>query len=152
MKLKEILEDADPYLTKVRVAAAKVRKSLEDDAEEYNISKGFPTKPDKQYKMDGLCAIASAKLHTELKDAGIKSTFLVKHDEGGHCYLVTDRGHIVDVTATQFGKYKYPKVLITVDSPKSKQNMWKGGKEHSSVSDLVADLKKHGWHQSAIPT
>jgi len=50
----------------------------------------------------GLCAIASAKLHVMLKRAKYETT-IVYGD--GHVFLLWE-DHVVDITATQFGRRK----------------------------------------------
>lgn len=68
------------------------------------------TKGSKLYgeNLCGLCAIASAKLFTELKAEKIDHIKIVANKK--HCFIITDDNYVVDVTATQFG-FKQ-KVLI----------------------------------------
>jgi hypothetical protein len=63
-------------------------------------------------KLDGWCAIATARLWKNLDDIGIKSEIhMASSDIGSHVYLVVE-DHVVDVTATQFSHFRNQKVVI----------------------------------------
>ena len=49
----------------------------------------------------GMCAIASAKLHDDLREKGITDAEIAYNE--GHCFVLW-KGLVFDVTATQFGK------------------------------------------------
>ena len=61
------------------------------------------------------CAIASARLLGELLKAGIQGARIHQNEE--HAFLIVDKTHILDVTATQFG-VKKPVVFLTMEEAK----------------------------------
>jgi hypothetical protein len=100
--------------------------------------------------LGGLCAIASAELHTALKQNGIDTTFNVASD--GDCdfhVFLTKDNKIIDITATQFHK-KYKKVYIE-ELEKANYDYWKPSKQFSSRKDLVKYQKERKWPKSQIP-
>ena len=86
-------------LNKIKNIAKKIRKAFEEIEKKENDGFGG-------YGLGGYCVRAAAQLYLACKKAGIK----VKIVEGvGHAFNEFD-GYIIDITATQFGKY--PKVHI----------------------------------------
>jgi len=84
---------------KVVVLARKARKTAENIAE----------REDLPYRMNGMCARASAILFELLRAADIKALICFGRH---HCYLKVDE-LVVDITATQFG---YSRVFIVPEN------------------------------------
>ena len=92
------------------------------------------------FDLTGMCAIASAKLFNDLQMAG----FSVKiASNWSHCFVVVDDEYIVDVTATQFGKYQ--KVCIKEVRHTKGVHYWKQTLVHESSADLRHYQRDAGW-------
>jgi len=62
--------------------------------------------------LSGWCAIASAELHNRLRKVGIPAHIhMAQLDNSCHVFVVVD-DHVVDVTASQFHKFKNETVLV----------------------------------------
>lgn len=86
------------------------------------------------YDLTGMCAIASAHLFTELRNAGIPCRLWSNRM---HCFLTVTDGdveYVVDVTATQFGAYR--RVEIIPQDQTVMMEWWLGDIEHQTVADL----------------
>ena len=89
-------------LTRVHEIALEVRSWCEKEADKAG-------RPD---SLMGYCAIASAELFRRLEKAGIFAEIHMQTGfDGSHVYLVVE-DHVVDVTATQFGEFRYQPVVI----------------------------------------
>jgi hypothetical protein len=98
--------------------------------------------------LNGWCAKCSAKLHHRLRDAGIESKIHMSSNEwGSHVYLVVD-DHIVDVTATQFGRF--PAVMIKHQKEMDEHEFFQTTDTFNSVNELREFQKKNKWPTSQI--
>jgi hypothetical protein len=117
--------------------------------------------PEDIYPKDlcGLCAIATAKLHMQLKKNKIKST-IVYGDH--HVFLVVD-DFVVDVTATQFpntlrgfGFFRAPKILIVswkklqVSKRRGEISPWTDTVRFNSVNKLAKWQRKEDWPEEQL--
>lgn len=89
----------------------------------------------------GMCAIAAAKLFTELKKAGINARLVANDD---HCFVQV-RDMIVDVTATQFGKKPVLAVRRHILERESDKIWWRPTYRFDSTKDLRTHQKRSGW-------
>lgn len=90
--------------------------------------------------LGGCCAIASARLHVELKKNNINSKICLNNN---HCFLIVDT-NIVDITATQFGS-KYPEVLIVKFGDSGYNAWWSIEYVCHSIDDLLRIQRLNGW-------
>lgn len=90
--------------------AAKVRAKME------RVAKKERSSPD----LEGLCARASLILKMELEAKGIRADLALMQDYafGSHVFLIVE-DHILDITATQFSRNKWPPVLFCSTEDKS---------------------------------
>lgn len=92
--------------------------------------------------LGGLCAIASRRIHAQLKRKGIPSTLhLYEGDWYGHCF-VTVGNYVVDVTATQFrvrGK------VMVIPRASAKREFWQSTKRFKSEKELLAYQRDIRW-------
>lgn len=94
--------------------------------------------------LEGLCAIASAKLHTMLLNKKIKSELHLAEETDGlgcHVYVFTN-GYIVDVTATQFG---FKRKTIVRKPRVTDDWYWKKIKSFKTAQGLVNQQKRDLW-------
>ena len=132
----------DKLHPKVLTIAVGVRNWAQDRAEEENYN---------TEDLNGWCAIASAELHKRLKSFGIKSTICLADcwGCGYHCFVMVE-DHIVDVTATQFGKY-YATPVVIMHSKEAEHNAYhKPIKEFSTANALRTHQKKTKWPSNQI--
>ena len=120
---------------KVQEIATRVRKW----AERSNIGRGKPFPSD----LCGMCAIAAAKLFTELKKEGFDAR-IVTNDH--HCF-VQIRDWIIDVTATQFGQPPVLFIRRQLMNRSMDKTWWRANKSFRSARDLRDYQIKVGWPQ-----
>jgi len=123
----------------IRQKVVVVAKEVRSWAESLANKKPFAYESD----LCGLCAIASAKLHKELKKQKIASEIHIGY---GHVFLVVEN-HIVDVTATQFGLKE--KVVIKPNVG-IEESHWKGLYIFKSARSLRMAQKRDGWPREQI--
>lgn len=92
--------------------------------------------------LEGMCGIASVKLHANLEAEGY-SPFI--HYSEGHAFVVCD-GMIVDVTATQFGR----KPIEIVPMRRSKPWFWKTVGKFRTAKSFVNWQQVVGWPDEQI--
>lgn len=102
--------------------------------------------------LTGMCALASAKLFTLLKENGIEDIELIEtHNDlkGSHCFVLYKDQYILDVTATQFGWFDQ---LVVVDRCQMDEEpyYWEVQNVFHSVRDLRMYQKKTGWPEYQI--
>jgi hypothetical protein len=86
--------------------------------------------------LNGMCAIASAKLLEEIRSEGLEAKLACANQS--HVF-VESYGYIVDVTATQFGDYD--PVFVTNNKP---GEYWDNVKYFDSVEEFNK-LEGHQW-------
>lgn len=134
---------------KILAIASRVRQWAEKKGREL----GHP--PD----MCGMCGVASHRLHAALRKAGFKNSKLVI--SSGHSFVVVGKDRVVDVTATQFDRYKralnlnpeykHPKVTTGLLGardywPKPGTIQYGGQvKEFKGPESFIAHQIKQGW-------
>lgn len=107
------------------------------------------SKSDKE-NLCGMCAIATAELWVRLKNIGIKSEIhLWEGNYGSHVFLVVD-DHIVDVTATQFPKFKDNLVLIIHQRKAQGISHYQTSEIFLSAEELRRFQKKSKWSAKQI--
>lgn len=123
--------------------------ALASSVREWASSKAFYGKDD---DLQGWCAKASAKLFGKLKAEGILSEIhaWVGSDGSAHVYLVVV-DHVVDVTATQFSRFRGTPVLIMHHREAQEHEFYQTVNVFHSVPSLREWQKKEGWpaHQVA---
>lgn len=136
-----------PY--KVKVIAQRVRTWAEKMAPQFGFDKD----------LCGMCALASTKLHHELKKQGIESHLQYAD---GHVYLKVGE-RIVDVTATQFGTRKKVfaahnpehafRALTGMSEPDRDYgaNPWKVKRRFKNWRSMRTHQVKEGWPVDQIP-
>lgn len=117
-------------------------------AERYAERHGF------NHNLRGVCAIASSKLHRELKEIGIDTTInLAQVNSNCHVFLTVD-GFILDVTATQFSKETFyrvrEKVILTERKKVFKYWFWNEIKTFSSTKELIEHQISDNWYFNQI--
>ena len=102
--------------------------------------------PKEDHRLDGWCAIASARLFSELDKQGIKSEIHVWVAPSGeaHVYVVVD-DHVVDVTATQFREFRSSFVVIIHQREAEQYEFYRTVEVFHSVKDLRKWQKKGRW-------
>ena len=78
----------------------------------------------------GLCATASKRIFTKLKNAGIPCTLA---ETSYHCFVLTEN-YLVDVTATQFD---LAKVVILNRNKVPAEEYWQPKREFHSLSSFA---------------
>lgn len=128
---------------KIYRTAIEVRKWAED------FQKDRPSTYTKH--LQGLCAIATARLHRELQKQQIPTKIVLG---SGHVFLVAGR-HVVDVTATQFyylaNSRPIPKVLICRWEALHQYAPWEECGCFTSVTDLINTQFGLQWPTQEIP-
>ena len=128
---------------KIETIAARVRKWAEQKA-----ANSAQHSPD----LCGMCAIASAKLFSELEKSGIDSYIAINVEES-HCFVVVPMNDnfelVVDVTATQFGSLFGP-VEIQDSYEASNKVYWQIGQTFRSVRALTKYQSNAGWPKFQI--
>jgi hypothetical protein len=143
-------------LTAIRQIASGVRKWGEEQARNE-----FGIDPSTSYDeldecsqslldLAGMCARCSGRLYTELKEHGIR-TIICESEytdtssyidfDGNHVFLMW-KEYVIDVTATQFGKY--PKVMIRKLYTLSKRQ-WEVRRTHKDTKSLHKYQVSTGW-------
>ena len=127
-----------------------MKKSLKQTIK--NIAKGVRSWAEDMHKKQpfhytedlcGLCAIASAKLHKELKKQKIKSEI---HFIDYHVFLMVDN-YILDVTATQFG---YRNKIIFRRNKKNNPHCWNSSEVFQDTKELIMKQCKEGWPREQV--
>lgn len=91
----------------------------------------------------GLCAIASIRLHAELVKEGVVAQIAVRNAvNDGHCFVIVD-DQVIDVTATQFGKFKAVSILPRSEAIEHRH--WNAKKQFGTAEDVTAYLRKAKW-------
>jgi len=105
----------------------------------------------------GACAIASFFLQRKLKQAGYNSRVqCVDMRVGSHCFVIIEGNknrHILDVTATQFGR-EFPKIVIrkaTQNSKKYKDVHYQGYGVPVNVKGSDEDWINKNWMKDQTP-
>ena len=124
------------YFAAIEAREKCERFALSKDAEEYEFG-GCK-------RLSGMCAVASFVVKEMLKRHKIKSKvvqgyFVEKFNT--HCWVEVEK-RIIDITATQFGKY--PEVVLTTNG-----HEWYNKEQHIKSAD---DLKRQGWDETQCPT
>lgn len=90
----------------------------------------------------GMCAIASARLHANITAQGLSAVIAIRNKiDDGHCFVIA-YGHVIDITATQFG---LKPVEIRPLSVAVKYSFWRKTKIVKDSKELVVFQKKAGW-------
>lgn len=122
---------------KIESIAKDVRDSVSKEAE----------KSKRSSSLRGYCAIASAKLHQSLTDAGIDAELHLHN--GAHVYVVVD-DHVVDVTATQFHEFKYTPIVIIHTKVAQQYYYYETTKVFKSAASLREHQVKTKWPRTQI--
>jgi len=127
-------------ITRIHAVAVKTRQWCE-----HNSSGLFSN------DLEGMCAIAAAKLFIDLTNAGFKCK--IGYSDNNcfcHCFVICNNYYIVDVTATQFDK---DNVVILPRKITQQHWFWKITKKFDSVKALYDYQHKEGWppHQIVFP-
>lgn len=100
--------------------------------------------------VDGLCAVAAARLHSALKDVGVHSTFLVtENPDFSHVFLkvpnVDGQDMLLYITSSQFvpGAYVEFHPLEGLDTKKF--DWWHDPQEVSTPEELLHLQQEAGW-------
>lgn len=116
-------------------------------------------KVDVEEDLCGMCAIAAGELHKRLKVAGFSAVIALRNTEDeGHAFVICE-GHIVDVTATQFGwittrgnnrnwerqRRLKPVEIVPLLPKKDRPYFWQETAQYDSTKKLLARQKKSGW-------
>jgi hypothetical protein len=118
--------------------AKQCRKWVENHAKAIDICND----PD----LGGWCAIASAHLHDQLVERGFSSRIAYNSH---HCFVIVG-GHIVDITATQFGE-RYKKIHVQPLNRKVvRPERWYIGRTFGSVKGLRNYMEREGWPPEQI--
>ena len=97
----------------------------------------------------GWCAIASAKLHIELKKKNINSKLNIWNGAySSHVFLTVD-DYIVDITATQF-LANHPHVLIIHEKEAEQFEYFKSCGEFKDVKHLRKTQIQHKWPSKQV--
>ena len=91
--------------------------------------------------LTGMCAIASGELWRRLHIQGQKATICMYDDFGDSHVFVLYNGYLIDLTATQFGKY--PKVIVRKTT--NREYFWRVDYRFPTVFCLRRKQKKQGW-------
>ena len=127
-------------LARVHEIALEVRSWCENEAE----------KSDRPDSLMGYCAIASAELFRRLERANIFAEIHMQSNHcGSHVYLVVD-DHVVDVTATQFGEFRYQPVVIIHYKEAEQHYFYESQEIFGTPKDLRKFQAKTGWPNNQI--
>lgn len=108
-------------INKIKEVANQTRRW----AERYAANNYFPR------DLTGVCAIAATKLFLDLQKNGFKDIHIVENTE--HAFVVCE-GHIVDVTATQFG---LGSIVIEPKSKKPNYTFWKTDRKFKTANGFM---------------
>lgn len=115
---------------KVKLIAEKLRMAFEEISEKENYGEASAF----NFDLGGYCGRAAIQLYLICKKAGIK----IKISEGiGHAFNEYG-GYIIDITATQFGKY--PKVYIKKYKSRNIPEFYQKVRMHLSTKSLAKSL------------
>lgn len=118
-------------------------------AEAYAKVKKFPD------DLNGLCAIASAKLFEMLdREPGLTPSIAIWHDNkshGVHCFLICNQ-YLVDITATQFGNFSKVEVINLLNVDKKRFYFWNYDTVIKSVDDLMMYQEHTPWVEKSQVT
>ena len=103
----------------------------------------------------GLCAVASARLHTSLKDVGIPSTFLVTDRFCySHVFLkvpnVEGQDMLLDITVSQFDHQANVEFRPLQDVDTEKSDWWHDPQEVTSTEELLRLQQASGWPKEQL--
>ncbi len=84
--------------------------------------------------LGGMCGICAYEIFKRARRAGIRCRVAMSC----HHAFVLYRGHIIDVTATQFGGSEYPKVLFRKLADDEEDGCW----EVTAIFDTVKAVRK----------
>lgn len=133
------------FLGLVRSIARDVRYEIEDLAEKRGVPLARRWDGESNLDLCGWCAIASARLHKELKKSDIDSTICMYEGvDGSHVFLLVD-DHVVDITATQFHQHRKTPVLIMHEREAEMYEHYQISKTFTTVKQLISDQKKNRW-------
>lgn len=119
--------------------ARRVRKWTEEKAAKRN-----------NKDLNGWCAIASAQLLRELKNAGIDAEIHVFESHMYcHAYVVVD-DYVVDVTATQFKPFKNRPVVILHHKEAEQHEFYNSTQVFYYPSKLRDYQLKNGWPKDQV--
>lgn len=97
---------------------------------------------DFEAELCGMCAIAAAKLHQNLTDAGIKCVIGVRNrKDDAHCFVIAG-GFVVDVTATQF--HRKPVEIVPLEEA-VKHSYWRKTRIAKTPTELLKIQQRSGW-------
>lgn len=99
--------------------------------------------------LQGYCAIASARLWSELTRAGIAAEIWEAQAWCNHVYVIVD-DHVVDVTATQFPPFRNCPVVIQHVKSAELLWWWRQDRPHASDRALHRHQIRSGWPQDQI--
>lgn len=95
--------------------------------------------------LNGMCAIASTKVFTELKKKGYNPRIhLWAGDSCAHCFVVVD-DYIVDITATQFWGHRDQKVVVLHEKEASEFEYYGTSKIFTSTKALRKHQESTHW-------
>ena len=97
--------------------------------------------------LDGLCAIGTSYLSSLLTKNNIPHKIAIYEEEdSGHCFIVCDK-KIIDITATQFSKFKLDSIEIRnlEDIDCDKHPIWNITKLVDDPKKLLTYQKRSGW-------
>ncbi len=85
-------------------------------------------------RLDGMCAITSARLFIQLRNAGFHDTKLCVTKEDDHAFILCS-GYVVDVTATQFDSHYKAVVVIPIEE-EATDDLWEVGKAFQNMNAI----------------
>lgn len=105
----------------------------------------------KSERLNGWCAIASARLWRKLDAIGINSTLhMAYHITGSHVFLTVD-DFVIDVTATQFGgQYQQNPVFISHLKEVEHEWFYQSCDVFYSADELRSHQVRTGWVRDQI--
>src|ERR1017187_1124461 len=101
--------------------------------------------------LEGWCAIASCELYKRLKADGITAVIHMWVSEWGecHCFCVVE-DYVVDITATQFGKFRDRDVVIMPILEAMEYEMYRGTEVFKCGKDLRRYQKRNRWPSQQV--
>jgi hypothetical protein len=100
--------------------------------------------------LDGFCAFGAVFLFDALREKGLTPKLAVAEDDddSGHCFVLCE-GHVVDVTATQFGKEAVE--IVPVARVSESEWFWVPQRLFSATTEFVDFLDEAEWPEYQIP-
>ena len=127
-------------LTRVLEIAHQVRTWAENEADRAR----------RADSLVGYCAIASAELHKRLQKANIESEIHIYNgDNLSHVFLCVE-DYVVDVTATQFGEFRYHPVVIIHRKEAEQYYFFESNEIFVDVDELRKYQTRTKWPQNQI--